>query len=46
MFNYLIKEGFTCLSLIYTNLVIPITIDKRVIGPRTPPAPDLTYFQK
>ena len=46
MFIYSYEEGFTCLSLIYSNLVIPITLDKRVKGPRTPPAPDLTDFQK
>ena len=39
-------EGFLSLNLIFFNSVLPITLDKRVKGPKTPPAPDLTEFQK
>lgn len=39
-------DSYTSLSLILLNLVVPVALDKRVKGPKTPAAPDLTEFQK
>lgn len=39
-------ESSISLSIFLLNLVVPVTLDKRVKGPKTPPAPDLTVFQK
>lgn len=42
-------ESYTSLSLFLLTSVVPVTLvrrRKRVKGPKTPPAPDLTEFQK
>lgn len=39
-------DSYTSLSLFLLSSVVPVTLDKRVKGPKTPPAPDLTEFQK
>ena len=39
-------DSYTSLSLILLNLVVPVALDKRVKGPKTPAAPYLTEFQK
>ena len=44
MITYL--ESSMTLSIFLLKLVVPVTLDKRVKGPKTPSAPDLTEFQK
>ena len=39
-------DSYTNLSLTLFNLVVLVALDKRVKGPKTPEAPDLTEFQK
>ena len=39
-------DSYTSLSFILLNLVVPVALYKRVKGPKTPAAPDLTEFQK
>ena len=39
-------ECYTSLSLFLLSSVVPVTLDKRVKGPKTPAAPYLTEFKK